>query len=360
MTRLLRDALLVGALVIGAAAPAHAQGGLLKKIGEKASAAKEAAKRGVQEAAGEKTAAAAPAAASGTSGGAARAVASTDQPAKPRTVAFTDNVVEITDARLTALLAGMDAEEQARPQLEKEQAAAMAKYEEYSRNYSAMIAEYDEQRRAWNQKEADHERCLADVGNKLTAAESGDAETAAYMKKAEATMNDEEKMEAMQKRLEALAERMQAAQARGDQKAMMAINDTIQRVLKPITEMGMQGMAASNRSTARNDKAIAEAKQKCGVLGPEPKSPKSPSEMYPTEIMNRRAAIGAKAANMQQAQYAVLRERVEAYVKAKGRFGRYTNWAYTANEIAALNARLDGLMGHAGWEDKRWRVDAGN
>ena len=51
MTRLLRDALLVGALVIGAAAPAHAQGGLIKKIG---GAAKEAAKRGAAEVAGEK------------------------------------------------------------------------------------------------------------------------------------------------------------------------------------------------------------------------------------------------------------------------------------------------------------------
>src|SRR5699024_6056616 len=119
---------------------------------------------------------------------------------------------------LTALLLGMDAEEKARPAIEKEQAAAMAKYEEYSRNYSAMIAQYDEQRRAWNQKEADQKSCLAEVGDKFNAAEAGDAETAAYMKKAEATMNDEEKMEAMQKRLEALAERMQAAQARGDQK----------------------------------------------------------------------------------------------------------------------------------------------
>lgn len=348
MTQLLRGAL-VGALLMGVAAPAQAQGGLLRKLGEKAGAAKEAARRGVQQATGE--APAAPAAS------AAATAANTDQPARPRTVAFSENVVEITGARIDAMLAGLDAEAAARPALERQSAAAMAKYEEASRTFPARQAAYDDAHRAWSARKAKRDSCIEAVNARLLAAEQGDRESRAVEARGQAMLDDEAAMEARHKRMEALAQRMQAAQARGDQAAMMAINDTLQRELKPFTDLGRQGMAAAQRGTARSEAAQAEAKQKCGDAEPEPKSPESPSTLYPRETSERLTAAGAAAAKMDAAQYAVLKERVEAFVRARGRFGRYANWAYTAAEIAVLTERLDGLTARPEYEQRAdWRV----
>ena len=46
-------------------------------------------------------------------------------------------------------------------------------------------------------------------------------------------------------------------------------------------------------------------------------------------------AAGAKAAGLSERQYAVLRERVEAYARLKGRTGR-TPYAYTSGELKVL------------------------
>lgn len=89
--------------------------------------------------------------------------------------------------------------------------------------------------------------------------------------------------------------------------------------------------------TARVTKARDEMTAKCGAPPVEPSFAGMDGEGTDPE------SVGAKAAGLTGEQYAVLRERVAAYVRARdGRTGRY---AFTAGERAAIdrNGALAGV-----------------
>jgi hypothetical protein len=72
--------------------------------------------------------------------------------ARARTVAFDEEVVEITEARLDALVRGLDAEVAARPRVEREQRAAEVAFREAQRAYPALQAAYLRERAAWDRR----------------------------------------------------------------------------------------------------------------------------------------------------------------------------------------------------------------
>ena len=150
-------------------------------------------------------------------------------------------------------------------------------------------------------------------------------------------------------RIEALAARMQAAQQRGDQAAMRAISDSLQAVLAPMTAAGREGMAVVQRGQARAESAMDEIKRTCGEHpeGKRPRSPDSPNELLPKGAWEQLEEAGSRAAKLTPRQYAVLKERVGAYLALKKNGpGIAAQYAFAPGERSALDAAYPGMIGH--------------
>ena len=150
--------------------------------------------------------------------------------------------------------------------------------------------------------------------------------------------------------MQGLAERAKAAQARGDQRAMMAIADTLRRETAAMTGGAGAGVAMARRAERRGEAMAAELTEKCGA-DPErarPRTPESPNSLLPQDAAQQLDGAGAKAAGLTARQYAVLKERVGAWlaIRANGR-GAGLGYAFAPGERAALEAAAPGLVGHA-------------
>ncbi|MDF1504147.1 hypothetical protein [Roseisolibacter sp. H3M3-2] len=308
-------AFLCAAAIVAAPSAAQAQFGKLKDLGKKAAAS--VVEKKVEDEASKKV------------GGAVTA-ADPGAAARPRSVEFTDDVLEITDARLAQLSRGVDAEEAARPAAQKRYQARLAAAKEADRTYEARRAAYDREYAAWDKKKTEIEACNDRVLKKYEHA--GDAESKRSQElhdKMDAEMTD-----AKEARLKALADRMDAAQKRGDQATVRVLADSMQREMATFMAAGREGMAMSQRVTATSDAMQKESKA-CGTVPPAPKNPDNGGYVDADMARREASAAGAKAAGLSERQYAVLRERVEGYARLKGRTGR-SSLSYTAGELQAL------------------------
>ena len=332
---------LVGALVAAtfAARPAEAQFGRLKELG-KAAARGAVDKKTEQavEARGEQ--AAEEARFAGGGGGGAPT--------------FTDDVLEITEGRVTALLRGMDAELAARPGAERTYAAAQARRAEAERTYPARQAEYERRRATYDAVSARQEACAAPIRERYDRLGEQEA------KRSEATAGrmEAEMSDVKQARLEALAERMKAAEKRGDQAAVRALADTMQREMQPFMAMGQEGMRSAKRAESLGEAMKGEL-AKCPNPGPEPKAPESPQQVGTEAAVAEVEAAAAKASGLSAYQYAVMKERVEAYLELRKRRPNARPRGFTAAELTALEGAGERLQRHAllgegaGWSPAR-------
>lgn len=308
-------ALLCAAALVAAPSAAHAQFGKLKDLGKKAAGS--VVERKVEDEASKKAAGAVSAADAGAA-------------ARPRAVAFTEDVLEITEARLAQLSRGVDAEEAARPAAEKRFQARLAAAKEADRTYETRRAAYDREYAAWDRKKTEIEACNDKVARKYENAGAADEKRSQEIHE----KLDAEMTESKEARLEALSERMQAAQKRGDQAAVRALADTVQREMAGVMAAGREGMAVAQRSQATSAAMERESKA-CGTVPPAPKNPDAGGYVDSDMARHEASAAGAKAAGLSERQYAVLRERVEAYARMKGRTGR-SSYAYSAGELQVL------------------------
>jgi hypothetical protein len=159
--------------------------------------------------------------------------------------------------------------------------------------------------------------------------------------------------------IKALGERVRAAQARGDQAALMALADSAQRIMrgemKPFTDASM---AIAKRAEARGNVMMAEAKA-CGALPPEPVAPPPVRQVSADTVPQIMRAAGRAASGLSDRQYEVLRERVEEYVRLGGRTRR-SSYRFAAGELAALERRLADLKGRPALvADVTWTPESG-
>jgi hypothetical protein len=275
----------------------------------------------------------------GTAEGAAKqAVGDGTREAKPATVKFTDNLLEITDARLAQFIKGFDAEIAARPAADKQYQQQMASYETASRLHEARMAEYDRAVAAYEKRKAAYQACADDIEKKHEKDSQKDraaSENAAEQIKGEITEDKE-------KKLQALADRMRAAQARGDQAAVRAISDTVMREMQAAMAIAQQGNVVGQRMMARSAEMQAELK-KCPAPGEEPKRPDMPSSADPEQARRITEDAAAKASGLTAAQYGLMKERIETYVHLKGRTGN-TQYIFAAGELEALSKQLGELQ----------------
>lgn len=311
---------LAAALLMGVAAPADAQG-VLGRLGKKAGEA--VAKRTV----GEKVEEAA-----------AEQAGQGSRPLKGRKVGFTDGVLEITDARLGQLVGGLEAERALGPSLEGEIGAQMARYQKALDAYPAQQAKYERDRDAFDAKRAAHDRCMDGLNARWEKEDEKNPDRA-RMEQIGSDLSEGPEADARERRLTELGERLQAAQARGDQKAMMAISDSVQKELAVFTAASREGMAVAERSTAQTEARKKEAAAKCPPpAGTRPEAPPSPDRLYPKGASERLAEAGAKKSGLAQREYDVLRERVGAWCVLRKR-NPGTQYVFTSEELAALEGQ---------------------
>lgn len=278
-------------------------------------------------------------AAEGAAGGAVNKAAGRDAsgaPIKASEVRFTENVLEITDERIAALIRGLDAEEAAKPEAERKYLALVAAAEQADKAYAGRQAAYEREHGAWVKRDEQRRACVDAVEAKHAKGIEAEAQAGqGVARKAEAEMDD-----AREKRMLAYQERMLAAQQRGDQRAMAAIADTVRREIAGIMAVATESNVSTQRVMAKSAAMEAEMKR-CGDLPPEPKAPERAMMPNASEAQAAVQAAGVKASGLTDRQYNVLRERVEAYIRLNGR--GYTQYVFSAGELDALARGSDGL-----------------
>jgi hypothetical protein len=132
-------------------------------------------------------------------------------------------------------------------------------------------------------------------------------------------------------RMQALAQRIQAAQQRGDMREVQRLADSV----------GRSGSALAQRANASGERRRKSAATKCGA---EPQEPPRPADRQALSYGDVQAA-GTKASGFDNEQYRILRERVAPFVLSQGK--NSVPFVYTKNELAALQSRLDALEPYA-------------
>jgi hypothetical protein len=112
--------------------------------------------------------------------------------------------------------------------------------------------------------------------------------------------------------------------------------------------VGRASMAMTNRAQAASSEGNAELLKKCGDKPAEPEAPSEEPMLTFQDVRN----AGVKASGFNDAQYAILRERILPFVVSKGK--NSGGLVYTENEAKVLAARLDDLSPYA----ERDRVEA--
>ena len=243
--------------------------------------------------------------------GSVQAQAAQDRGRRGKSPTFNDRVVEITDQRLDGLLAGYRAELAALDDADKQQGSVRAAYEEENRKHPARLKEYEARHQAWEQCQATHVKpAEAKAKKELDAAQ------------AQVTGGDEKDFE---RRMNAVAERIKAAQANGDMAEVMRLSDSISRAV------GAPSAASANQASSDLQAAAA----KCG---PEPMRPDPPTPPnYPDLKLDE---AGAAAAKMTPEQYAIMKERVRYAVREGGEVAVTSSmWAFSGDEIEAMEKR---------------------
>jgi hypothetical protein len=267
-------------------------------------------------------------------------------------VKFTEDVLEITEERVAQLVRGLDAEAAAKPAALRKFQAKVAANEEMERTFPAREAAWKKEYAAWEAKKAEHDRCLAGVDAKYSkeAEKLGKESEAAgkQMEKAAGETFTEERT----KKLKEMAERAQAAQARGDQKTALAIGDSLRTAMQDVMRIAAMGNETTQRSMAVSRESEA-AMKKCGTVPEAPKQPERGGYVDGSEAQREVKQAGVKASGLTERQYDVLRERVETYVRLNGRDGGGTQYIFSAGELETLAKHAEGLRGKA-LEETYW------
>ena len=228
-----------------------------------------------------------------------------------RAPAFNERVLEITDARLDALLAGYRAELAALDAADKKHAGVRAAYEEENRQHPARLRAHEANHKTWRQCQEIHVK-------PAEAKARRDGEAAQQ----QVTGGDQADLE---RRMNEVGERIKAAQAKGDMNEVMRLSDSISRAV------GMPGAAAASQGSADLQAAAA----KCG---PEPVKPQPPTPpTYPDLNLDH---AGATAAKMTPEQYAIMKERVRYAVREDGKVEVSSSlWAFSGDELKVMEKR---------------------
>jgi hypothetical protein len=205
---------------------------------------------------------------------------------------FDDRVIEMTDARLGALIRGLRAEQQQRPALEAG----------YKKNADDRAA-YQVATRRQNDGINSAQSCL--LNSPEYRAIYGDTVSQRKTK-----------------------ERIQKARDGGHEAQAQAIEDSVSGAMMNVDPNVAMGMVT--------------AQQRCGMsqaVAAVPTAPRLPPEEPHLRLGDSLRVIGTGASGLTGRQYGMMRERVLAYLTTDEDELRASLWAFSSTEMTALRAR---------------------
>ena len=253
---------------------------------------------------------------------------------------FDDRVVEINAARLDGFMRGLEAEASATVRYKQESAALKERAK-------ANRGEYEAKRKAYEKAEREYDiASKAYMDCQMKAAGKGLA-SAMSMLRDPAIQKFNERIMAMppaeqqrfSKRMEALGEQLEAAEARKDAAAAASIKRTsISEAAKAtgLTEADVEkAIYAGQKAGEKAESAATAGSASCGTQPVAPVEPKDPADAE--------AALGSlesyvekavtKASGIDGYPFGVMRERVQAFVK------NANGYAFRKSELEVLRAR---------------------
>lgn len=251
---------------------------------------------------------------------------------------FSATVLEITGERIDQVLRGLDAEGTARD-------AAMAPF----RSYEAARTAYE---RALSELTTCHQRASAAYdasAGSATMAMAASSATAMTPEMMEFTRRmaalPEKERDALMARAEKAAEEMAAANDRGDTQAAMRIGNAAKADMEKTVGMPMPAAAAPTAASQANANKVMGAQQqlqsdmaRCGATPPTPPvEPEGYADANRTVRDSVRAAA-TRASGLEPAPYAILRERMSAWLSVKNG-NPAGSYVFATAEVEALEAR---------------------
>ncbi|HEX6643800.1 MAG TPA: hypothetical protein VF037_03935 [Gemmatimonadales bacterium] len=223
-------------------------------------------------------------------------------------VRFNDQVLEITEARLAQFMKGLEAETQMAARVEAQDTEGIERSNKRAQDdYDRKNDEYQKKSEAWD-------RCARPIE------ERSSSQMQAYGASAVDSV-------ALQK----VAERIKAAQQRGDMTELRRLADSV----------GSASMAVANKGQAMAQSSNDEVARTCGARPVEPERPTLQTMLTFHDV--RRA--GLDASGFDDAQYSIMRERIVPFVVSGGK--NSGGMIYTEAEAAALSAQLAALSKYA-------------
>lgn len=277
---------------------------------------------------------------------------------------FSDNLVEITPARLDQLLRGAAAEAELARSDAQAEAATRQDYEAKKRQYESDMQTYEQRKKDYEARKAASEAKNQKLNDQMTAysqcmqsapgAQQAQANAMAMAQRM-ANMSEAER-NALQKKLEGMHQRMLEAQKRGDNATVMRLTDSAQRLMG-MTPQDAQAAGAAGREMRKCGAPptvdVAAMQKEQAQLGEPPREPQAPVEPPRNDSlvavnMARRDTTAVRAAGgLSVMQYGLMKERVAAYLKfgeSPQKLGLYT---FTPSELDALRARKDKLVSYS-------------
>lgn len=250
---------------------------------------------------------------------------------------FDEQVLEITGARLDQLLRGVEAEEAALKSAREAEARAKQQGE-------ARRAAYEAERREYDRKAAEHEvaarkymECqMGALGSGMRAAGAPSPAMTKVMQRM-AALPDAER-EALQERIEARQEQMQAAEARGDKATQARLAGEMDADLQKTAGISLADLQAASAQSSVGVAALQAEGAKCGPEPVPPVEPQDPTQVT-IDVRDSVRTAAVKASGLGESQYSILRERVAAWLAGKEKKRPLGNYGFTDGELAVLDER---------------------
>jgi hypothetical protein len=242
---------------------------------------------------------------------------------------FNDRTIEVTEGHVSAVAAGLRMQNDSLEARWVAYSAARKAYDDSARAHPARQKAYEQSHATW-------EACQEREVKPAVAAAEADMQQA----QDEATGGDPA---ALEKAMAGVAERIKAAQQRGDMAEVMRLADSVQKG-------SMKTAQVANASSERMQRAA----ESCGVEPEEPRAPREP--VYDRAILPipREPTLWAS-----EEQYGVMFDRLEPLLAIESRkdFDRALESAFSPAEQQAIGARAEELR--AQMERRRTLLDRG-
>jgi hypothetical protein len=257
---------------------------------------------------------------------------------------FDDRVLELTSARLDAVVRGLAAEESAVARYKQESATIKERAKANKAQHEAEKRAYEQARRDYEAKEKAYTDCQLKAVGKVMSSALGALGNPAIRKLNERVMAlPPAEQQALSARMEKIGEQTEAAEARKDAAAVAALRKQAVGEMARATKLSEaeveEAMKAGQGVSKRTAVDAESATKACGPQPVEPPEPKDASDPEATlgSMDDYVEKAVQKASGMDGSQFGVARERVFAYLRNANRY------AFRKSELETLAARKDEL-----------------